>query len=230
MRIHSLTIIRIILLGMLSLGLLSIAHASIKCWQNDDGVRECGSILPPEYASKEHEIRNNKAIVIDEIGREKSKRERQAILDAETLRMETELKNKQQEKKDHELLDLYPTENDIFAARDSKFTSIDAGIRMTQGQLSFYERSLKDSEKVHADQVKIKKKDKITQDSIQKREKNIQKLTKQIKRFKRFISEKETEKKRINSEFSQHLDRHREIKKRFRQQRQKQIEKIKTEK
>jgi hypothetical protein len=212
---------------MMSLGLSSFAHASIKCWQNQDGVRECGSILPPEYASKEHEVRNSKAIVIDKIGREKSKKERQAILDAETLRMETEIKYKQQEKKDRQLLDLYPTENDIFAARDSKFTSIDAGIRMTNGQLNFYLRSLKESKKVYADQIAIKNKDKITKEGIEKREKSIQKLTKQIKRFKHFIADKKSEKERINTEFSQYLERHREIKQRFRALRQKQTEKFK---
>ena len=37
------------------LALPPMAGAGIKCWTNNDGVRECGNAVPPEYAQQGHE-------------------------------------------------------------------------------------------------------------------------------------------------------------------------------
>ena len=42
-------------LAALAVALLPLpASAGIKCWTNDDGVRECGNTVPPKYAQKAH--------------------------------------------------------------------------------------------------------------------------------------------------------------------------------
>ncbi len=48
------------------------AQARIKCWENSDGVRECGEKVPPEYAQKSHKEISNQGITLDESERAKT--------------------------------------------------------------------------------------------------------------------------------------------------------------
>ena len=48
---------------LLSANPLSLS-AAIKCWTNNDDVRECGHSVPPEYSQKRIEILNERGIVV----------------------------------------------------------------------------------------------------------------------------------------------------------------------
>ena len=51
------------------------ASARIKCWTNSEGVRECGNVVPPEYAQKGHREMSNQGIMIKEVARAKTPEE-----------------------------------------------------------------------------------------------------------------------------------------------------------
>ena len=60
--------------------LSSGAEATIKCWTNSEGVRECGNSIPPEYSQQGHTELNSQGVVIEENERAKT---------AEELELET---------------------------------------------------------------------------------------------------------------------------------------------
>ena len=52
------------LLFLLAMLLLSAtaAQAKFKCWTNNEGVKECGNAVPPEYAQQGHEVMNKHGV------------------------------------------------------------------------------------------------------------------------------------------------------------------------
>jgi len=59
-------------LAVLAAALLPLpASAGIKCWTNDDGVRECGNTVPPEYAQKSHRELTGEGITVSTTKRAK---------------------------------------------------------------------------------------------------------------------------------------------------------------
>ena len=44
----------IVMFALSGLTLSGTAQARMKCWTNNEGVRECGNSIPPEFAQKEH--------------------------------------------------------------------------------------------------------------------------------------------------------------------------------
>ncbi|MCK5432246.1 MAG: hypothetical protein KAJ03_05845, partial [Gammaproteobacteria bacterium] len=71
-----LTVITPTLITMCLVMLSIPAQARIKCWENSDGVRECGEIVPPEYAQKSHKEISSQGITLEESERAKTEEER----------------------------------------------------------------------------------------------------------------------------------------------------------
>jgi hypothetical protein len=53
----------------------STANAGIKCWKNHEGVRECGNVVPPEFAQEGHEEKSKSGRTIGAQGRARSAEE-----------------------------------------------------------------------------------------------------------------------------------------------------------
>ena len=51
------------------------ANARIKCWTNQEGVKECGNTVPPEFAQKEHKEVSEQGVVMEEKERAKTEEE-----------------------------------------------------------------------------------------------------------------------------------------------------------
>lgn len=49
--------------------------AAIKCWTNNEGYRECGNSVPPEYAQKETRTLNQRGVTTEVRQRAKSREE-----------------------------------------------------------------------------------------------------------------------------------------------------------
>jgi len=190
------------------------AGVTIKCWVNESGVKECGSVVPPEYASQGHKVLNLQGDVMQQVGREKSPEERNQLLAEEQRKLKEERLRTEQEAQDKKLLDLYPSESDILIARDGKLASVDAAIRVAQDQLDFYRRSLEEAEKTIArDDIKKSK------DEYERLNRHTTNLKQQITRFEKMVVTKNQEQEDIKQEYQGYLLRYQEIKRRLRNER-----------
>src|SRR3972149_4543035 len=50
---------------MLVIAADTVGAATVKCWTNNEGVKECGATVPPEYAQQEHKEINKQGIVVN---------------------------------------------------------------------------------------------------------------------------------------------------------------------
>lgn len=117
---------------VLLLAVSNPASARIKCWTNNEGVRECGEKVPPEFAQKGHQELGSHGVVVEEKDRVKTKAElaeekRQAELEAEQQRIAEE-----KAKQDRILLDTFTSVEDIEAIRDDKIAVIESSITLTK--------------------------------------------------------------------------------------------------
>ncbi|MEY3219606.1 MAG: hypothetical protein RIT27_963 [Pseudomonadota bacterium] len=181
------------------------APPTIKCWTNESGVKECGSAIPPEYASQGHQELNTKGEIVKQVGHEKSPEERRALVEKEQQALEEQKHAKEQEAQDRKLLDLYPSESDIEAAKNGKLESIKASVDVTQKQLNFYISSLKEAEKTFS-LPDLKDRTKL--------EAHIAGLKEQISKFEESINNKKKESEAAIKEYDDYLQRYREIKRR----------------
>ncbi|MGK0297586.1 MAG: hypothetical protein ACI9XC_001196 [Gammaproteobacteria bacterium] len=110
------------------------AQAAIKCWKNNEGVRECGNRVPPEFAQQGHEELSNSGMVVNQQGRVKTKEElEQAAKELEIL-AEQKRQQEQQARMDKILLATFSSVSEIEAARDGKLNVIQASITLVGKQ------------------------------------------------------------------------------------------------
>ncbi len=176
------------------------AGPSIKCWTNDDGVKECGTVMPPEYAPKGHQVISPERGVVKEIGPQKTPEEIAELMRKAAEEKAREEAEKQRLAEGKALLDAYPTETDIILARDGKLASVDAAIQVAENQIQFFQRSLQEAENA----VKIQPSEEL--------KKHIANLKDQIEKFKQIVKDKHQEKKRIHQEYEVILKKYRDYK------------------
>lgn len=191
--------------GLLALLVAPVSAGSIKCWTNKHGVRECGSIIPPEYVSREHELRDSQGEVIQEVQAEKSVEERRAILEKQRAEEEAKRRKERQEKEDQALLDAYPTAGDILIACNGKAASVDAAVQVAENQVEFYKKSLREAEELR-DRTKKPSDDLLL---------HIKAVKRQLRNFERTIDDKLREKEYIKTEHQKYLHRYQEVKHRL---------------
>jgi hypothetical protein len=179
------------------------ANGVIQCWINDDGVRECGSVIPPKYVKREHEVLDTQGNLIREVGAEKSIEERRAIMEQQRREEEERIQREQQAKEDKALLDAYPSERDIIFARDSKKASVQAALEVAQNQVNFFKKTLEEAQHAH---------ERTENPALLK---HIENLKQQIAKFDNIILEKEQEKEDIHNQYQYYLERYRDIKTRM---------------
>jgi hypothetical protein len=124
----SILISAIVLMTTLS----SPAHARFKCWTNNEGIKECGEKVPPEYAQKGHQEMSTQGMVVEKQDRAKTREEleeeaRLAVIAAEEQKIKDE-----QDLHDRILIDTFTSVEDIEAARDDKLAVIESSITLTK--------------------------------------------------------------------------------------------------
>lgn len=110
-----------------------VMAGKIKCWRNNEGTRECGAYVPPEYSQKRTETRNESGRVIEVEERAKTKAEITEITRLKKLIKIEEAKRAEQKKNDDILLKTFSTERDIKMLRDSKINVIEGILTVTNG-------------------------------------------------------------------------------------------------
>lgn len=203
MKKHYLTTI---LLAIFLLAPLSSAQASMKCWQNKDNIRECGQVVPPEYAQQRIEVLNSKGVVIKVIERARTPEEMAEYRRQEEIRKAKELEKAARKRKDLILLQTYTKEEDLLLARKQNLRAVEGIIDITNSNTKTLEENLKVLEKRAADYERSG--EQPSKDLLA----DMQSLRTQIKDNQDFISKKVLAKKKIEEKFDADLERYRKLK------------------
>jgi hypothetical protein len=181
-------------------------QAQIKCWTNNEGVRECGTYVPPEFAQKGHEELSKHGTVAKKQERAKTEEElaekkRQNELKAEEMR---QLVVKQRH--DKILLATFTNTEDIELARDSKISAIESSISLAN----------KRNERMQDDMDKMVEKAAAAESSAKDLPegllKDIDSLQRQIKNNDEFITSKRAEQESVMQAYAKDIARFNELK------------------
>lgn len=159
-------------------------QARIKCWTNNEGIRECGTSVPPEYAQKSHQEITKHGTVAKEKERTKTleeiaEQERLAAIAAEKQKAVDE-----QAKHDRILLDTFTTVDDIEMSRDGKIGVIESAITLSKKRNEKIQQDLDNRIQAAA------KAERSGQTPDEDLIKDIEDLRRQIKNNEVFITEK----------------------------------------
>jgi vacuolar-type H+-ATPase subunit I/STV1 len=200
--------------ALLALMLLSLPGASagtgasapaIKCWHNKDGVRECGNMVPPEYAQGGHaELRKSGAT--REVERAKTPEE----IAAERERTEQEQAQRQRiaerAAQDRVLLHTFTTDDDLVLTRDGKVAVIESRIKLLESRVADLHKSRRDLQEQAAQEERSGKgmSESLRQD--------LERVERQIAEHRQFIADQHRERDEIRARFDVDLKRFRALK------------------
>ncbi len=182
------------------------ASAAIKCWTNKEGVRECGNVVPPEYAQQSVEKLNTLGIKVDEQERAKTEEERAAAEAAARQAEQDAEKARQRAAADRVLLDTFSSTEDMLLARDGKIGGIESQIKLTENQVEQLEANLQAIVAAAAEQ------EKQGRTPGEKVEQDIANVRQQIERKQAFIAAKRTEQDEVRAQFDADISRFEELK------------------
>ncbi|SCZ61960.1 DUF4349 domain-containing protein [Thiohalomonas denitrificans] len=204
-------------LTLLAAGLLLTAvqtAAAIECWTNSDGFRECGNVVPPEYAQDQVNTLNNRGLTVEVKERAKSREElaeeRRRNAEAEHRRASEEARRARQENHDRVLLSTFTTEEELIASGNRKTAAIEATIDVTRRSMDNTRKSLQKHEEraTRLDQANRPIPESLQQDIIS--------LKRQIADKQAHIDSKEAEKAALQRQNQEDLERFRYLKSRRR--------------
>ncbi|MFP6780641.1 MAG: hypothetical protein VCB59_02995 [Gammaproteobacteria bacterium] len=109
--------------------------AKIKCWKNNEGVRECGNSVPPEFAQQGHQEMSQGGARKTVAGRAKSLEELEAEQAAEEEKRTLAKEQREQVALDRVLLDTFSSEDDLLLARDGQMAHLESQIKLTDSHI-----------------------------------------------------------------------------------------------
>lgn len=181
------------------------AHGAIKCWTNNEGVRECGEKVPPEFAQQGHQVIKESGAV-EETARAKTPEE----LEEEKLRTEAEAKAKleteDKARQDATLLATYTSTEDIERARDVQITYLESTINDYKTRNA---RTQKDLDKRIEAAAAEERAGKAPNEALLK---DIESLRRQVANNDKFIETKHQEQESIRQEYAGKIERFKELK------------------
>jgi len=182
--------------------MLSIpAQARIKCWENSDGVRECGEKVPPEYAQKSHKEISNQGITLEESERAKTEEERLEDERLAAIEKEKEAIKAHAVAQDKILLDTYSNTDDIQMTSDGKISALDSTIKLANKRSEKFQSDL---DKLTATAAAEELAGKQPSEDLLK---DIDSLNRQIKINDKFIADKRMEQEEIKKEYAEKIER-----------------------
>ena len=181
--------------------------AKFKCWTNNDGVKECGSFVPPEYSQKRIETRGKSGRVIEVKERAKTKAELKEMARLAELKKIEDAKIAEQKKADAILLKTFTSERDITMLRDSKVNVIEGIITVTNSNNKALKKKL---EKLHKKAANIERRGKKPTKRILD---DIAAIEHRLNSNKKAIKAKRDEQELIRARFAKDLKHFRELKK-----------------
>ena len=199
-----------VLAGLVAALLPLAASGRIKCWTNDDGVRECGNAVPPEYAQKAHREVSKAGVTVGTSKRAKTKEElrleREEAARLAPIRAEEARKIRARKTKDRVLLSTFTSETDLTLAHEGQVTAIDIRIDHTEKILKQLERSL---DELHSQAARLERTGKPITPEF---ESKIAKVERQMRDSSRFIEKRRLQKAELAAQYVEDRDRYRELK------------------
>lgn len=178
-----------------------MSAGKIKCWRNNEGVRECGSYVPPEFAQKRSETRDKSGRVIEVKERAKTEAELAEIDRLAELKKIEDAKIAEQNKKDTILLQTFSSERDINMLRDSKLNVIEGIVTVTNSNNKALKKKLEKLQKNAANHER--RGNKPPQNILE----DIKSIESQIKQNMESIKSKRDEQEIIRQTFKKDMDR-----------------------
>ena len=180
--------------------------ARIKCWTNNEGVRECGDAVPPEYSQKGHEELSKRGMVVEEHERAKTLEELEKEKEMEARLAEEERMAAEKEKQEQILLRTFANVGEIEVARDEKLEAIETSISLANTRNEKLQKDM-DSllEKAAAEETSGKEPAKHLLEDIAT-------LERQIKNNNKFIKDKRAEQEDIKQAYAVDIDRFKKLK------------------
>ena len=186
------------------------ASAGIKCWTNNDGVRECGNVVPPEYAQKSHRELTETGVTVSTTTRAKTEEElraeREELARTAEARAEAARKKRERETKDRVLLNTFTTENELALAHKDQVAAIDLRIGHTEKILKQLENSLA---QLRSQAATLERSGKPITPELKSR---MEKVQQQMQDRHEFIENRRLQKAELAAQYAADLDRYRELK------------------
>ena len=183
-----------------------VMAAKFKCWTNNEGVKECGSYVPPEYSQKRIETRSDQGRVVEVKDRAKTEAELAEIERLAKLKAIEDAKIAEQKKQDDILLKTFSNERDINMLRDSKIRVIEGILTVTNSNNKALKKQLEKLQKRAANAERRGKKppENVVAD--------IKAIENRLKKNKLSIESKRAEQKVIREKFAKDLQHFKELK------------------
>ncbi len=165
--------------------------ANIKCWHNEEGIRECGDRIPAKYAQGASEEFSDSGVLLKTNPKAK---------EINQINQDHEKANR--EKADRLLLNMFSNVNEIDSARDKKINQIDQEIKLIETRL---QKLIENQNKIRAvlDSSNAKK----NQERVKRLNNDVLSTEIQIKQSNQFIKEKEVERKLIMHKYAKDSER-----------------------
>ena len=197
-----------ITLALISMSLVVIstsAQARIKCWENSDGVRECGKNVPPEYAQQGHEEISSGGITVDRSERAKTEEERAEADRLAAIQKEEEDRKAEAATQDKILLETFSNTDDIQMTSDGKIAALESSIKLAKKRGEKIQASLdKRTAAAAAEELAGKQ---PSEDLL----KDIKSLERQVKDLDKFTADKHLEQEVIKKEYAEKIVRYKEL-------------------
>ncbi len=196
-------------LGLAAL-ILALANPAVagryKCWTNDEGVRECGQSVPPEYSQQRIEILNDQGVVIDVEEPAKTPEQLEAEKRAADQRRLEKQQEAEQQRRDRILLNTFTTERDLKLYYQDKTAALQSLIDLTRASNEALREKLVDLQKQAANQERRGKE--LSEDLLDRMEQ----VKRRIANNKIFMAEKAQELDSLQKQFEAELARFRKLK------------------
>ena len=195
--------------GLFSATMLHPA-AAIECWTNSDGFRECGNVVPPEYAQGQVNTLNDRGLTVEVKERAQSReelaKERRREAEEERRRAKEAVRQEEQKRHDRVLLLTFTTEEELIASGDRKAAAIEATVEVTKSSISSTQKALQKHQQRAAT---LKQRGQPVPERLQE---DIVNLKKQIADKQEYVDNELEEKAALNQKNQDDLERFRYLK------------------
>ncbi len=200
------TFIPYLAIALITITYTNISHARIKCWTNNEGVKECGDKVPPEYSQKGHQEISTQGVVVEEQDRAKTEEELEEQRKLDAIKAEEERIIAEKEKQDQILLRTFGGVDEIELTRDGKIAALESSISLAN----------KRNEKLQGDMDVLLEKAAEAESSGKAPSevlmKDIESKERQINNNNKFIEEKRADQENIKQAYAEDIDRFKKLK------------------
>ena len=186
--------------------LMAAGKMRMKCWVSDEGVRECGDRVPPEYIQKGYTEIDKEGIVRDVKERAKTPEELAEARRLAALEAKKQREKEKQQTRNRVLLQTFSSVRDIERARDDRVSAVEAAIKMAGVRSENIRLKLNDYIKRAADSQRMGK---TPAPALLE---DIEALRGQIENNVHFIAEKRAEQEQIRKAHALDIERYKRLK------------------